>query len=230
MKLVLLPGLDGTGDLFAPFCRALGSAIQPIVLRYPADPQLSYQDLEAEVRRNLPSQEPYALLAESFSGPIAIKLAAERPPDLRALILCCSFASNPRPGLVGLRGLIAYIPFARLPAAPLLSLLLGAGASGALRAWVGTIVGGLPSALVAARLQAVMRVDVRAALERLLVPVLYLQAAQDRLVPPASGEEIRRRCADCSLLSLPGPHGLLQVEPEAAARQVQGFVARLSPS
>ena len=34
--LVLLPGMDGTGDLFAPLLSALPPALRTIVVRYPA--------------------------------------------------------------------------------------------------------------------------------------------------------------------------------------------------
>src|SRR5690349_19305847 len=36
VKLVLLPGMDGTGELFAPFLSALGSSWESLVFRYPA--------------------------------------------------------------------------------------------------------------------------------------------------------------------------------------------------
>ena len=40
VSLVLLPGLDGTGELFQPLLRALPNELQPIVLSYPNRDQL----------------------------------------------------------------------------------------------------------------------------------------------------------------------------------------------
>src|SRR5262245_52178733 len=95
--LVLLPGLDGTGALLAGFRRTLGPGIRTIVVSYPPDPDIGYVALEGVVRALLPQDQPFVLLAESFSGPIGISIAASRPVSLRGLILVSSFARNPRP-------------------------------------------------------------------------------------------------------------------------------------
>ena len=42
LQLVLLPGMDGTGDLFDPLLSALPAAPPPVVLRYPAREPLDY--------------------------------------------------------------------------------------------------------------------------------------------------------------------------------------------
>jgi pimeloyl-ACP methyl ester carboxylesterase len=99
ITLILLPGLGGTGELFEPFLAALGSAVAVKVIRYPGDVALGYDALGRFVRAMLPEGEPFVLLGESFSGPIAISLAATGGTQLRGLILCCSFARNPRPSL-----------------------------------------------------------------------------------------------------------------------------------
>jgi len=45
MKLVLLPGLDGTGKLFAPLIEALPSSIDIQVITYPLNKEQSYNEL-----------------------------------------------------------------------------------------------------------------------------------------------------------------------------------------
>ncbi len=85
-KLILLPGLDGTGELFAPFIEALGG-FETQVVSYPPDRAMSYAEHEAFARAKLPSDEDYVLLAESFSGPVGISIAAPAPKRLKALIL-----------------------------------------------------------------------------------------------------------------------------------------------
>lgn len=109
MKLVLLPGLDGTGTLFTPLLDHL--AATPVVASYPPEP-LSYERLLAQVARLLPDG-PFVILAESFSGPLAIRLAYRRPPGLQALVLVSSF---PRfPWGRWLRWSVAPWMFSRLP-------------------------------------------------------------------------------------------------------------------
>ena len=95
LRLVLLPGMDGTGELFADFLTALPSWIVPEVIRYPTDRNLSYAQLQAELRPVLSRSGPFVLLAESFSSPLAVRLAADAPSGLRGLVLCAGFVCPP---------------------------------------------------------------------------------------------------------------------------------------
>src|SRR5436309_344825 len=99
VALVLLPGMHGTGELFAEFTAALGSEHEAIAVSYPQDRPLDYAQLESIVRSRLPADRPFVILGESFSGPIAISIAASAPRGLRGIILCVSFAKNPLPRL-----------------------------------------------------------------------------------------------------------------------------------
>ncbi len=76
VALVLLPGLDGTGLLFDEFTSALGSDVDVIVASYPVNKPLGYAELEPIARSFIPSDNPFFLLGESFSGPIALSIAA----------------------------------------------------------------------------------------------------------------------------------------------------------
>lgn len=103
VALVLLPGLDGTGRLFVDFVAALGAEVEVTVASYPTDTPLGYAELTAVARSFLPPDQPFFLLAESFSGPIAISIAQSSPPGLLGVALCCSFARNPLPVLAPAR-------------------------------------------------------------------------------------------------------------------------------
>src|SRR5882724_3945896 len=85
--LVLLPGLDGTGKLFADFIKVLGSRVSTMVVAYPSDHPLGYDELEELVRSALPQNRSFVVLGESFSGPIAIRIAAHWLTNFRGLIL-----------------------------------------------------------------------------------------------------------------------------------------------
>ena len=64
-SIVLLPGLDGTGDLFARFIAAAPPqfALTSVSLPLAA---LSYGELADHVARNLPAEEPFVVIAEAF--------------------------------------------------------------------------------------------------------------------------------------------------------------------
>jgi pimeloyl-[acyl-carrier protein] methyl ester esterase len=95
LKLLLLPGMDGTGELFSEFVRLLPDWIEPRVMSYPSGQRLSYEQLLPVLRTALPSDKPFVILAESFSTPLAVRLAAETPKGLRALVLCAGFICPP---------------------------------------------------------------------------------------------------------------------------------------
>jgi pimeloyl-ACP methyl ester carboxylesterase len=97
--LVLLPGLDGTGVLFEPLLDALPEHVAPRVVAYPVDRLLDYQELAPLIAARLPKGEPFVLLGESFSGPLALMAAERRPPGLLGVILCATFVTSPAPYL-----------------------------------------------------------------------------------------------------------------------------------
>jgi pimeloyl-[acyl-carrier protein] methyl ester esterase len=227
--LVLLPGMDGTGALRSEFVTALAPAIQSIVVSYPAERALGYIELEAVVRSKLPSDRSYVLLGESFSGPIAIAIAAKRPPGLIGLVLCCSFARNPRPVLGSLRRLLPLFPFKRIPTGLLSPFVLGSFATATLQAALITAVSELPSATLRTRAAAVLAVDVSSLLPDIRVPVLYLRSSQDRIVPRSCSEAIVRGAPQTRIVEINGPHFLLQAAPAEAAKAVRDFLETLAP-
>jgi pimeloyl-[acyl-carrier protein] methyl ester esterase len=57
--LVLLPGLDGTGDLFADFVSALPPTLDTKIARYPSERFLSYAELLPFVEAVIPRGRPF---------------------------------------------------------------------------------------------------------------------------------------------------------------------------
>jgi pimeloyl-[acyl-carrier protein] methyl ester esterase len=227
ITLVLLPGLDGTGDLFEPFTAALGSEFKSSVMRYPADEPMDYSQLEALVRKHLPASEPFCLLGESFSGPIAISIAADPPPNLLATVLCCTFITNPQPRLAPLAGLLPVVNPRLAPLWAVSALLMGNRSTAALRTSVTCALAQVSSAAFRARLRAILKVNVTAKLARVQMPVLYLQASQDRLVPHRAATMAAQANPMLQIARLDGPHFLLQVCPQEASAAVGAFLRSL---
>ena len=224
VTLVLLPGMDGTGDLFAPFVTALGPEFKVVIARYPGDRDLGYSELESIAREILPSNEPYIILGESFSGPIAISLAASAPVQLKGLVLCCTFARNPPPAFTALRPLIDLLPAGSMPVRLMSYLLLGKFSNTILRSMIRQSMAKISAAALRARLRAVLSVDVSNELEKTKIPLLYLRASQDRVVPRAASELIARLCGHVNIVELEAPHFLLQAVPLDASRVVSEFM------
>ncbi len=226
--LVLLPGLDGTGLMFEPFLAALPDWNTQVV-RYP-EALVSYAACSHFARTQLPKDRPFLLLGESFSGPVALALAAERPAGLRGLVLCGTFARNPRPGLAWAGTLLRLLPPLRLPAGMVRFLLLGSWATPPLMDLVRRLLTAVPKATLRDRLLAVIAVNETARLGRIAVPTLALAAAHDRVVPPAALRHLRTHLKGLDIVTLQAPHWILQARPEAAALALQDFLGRISPN
>ncbi|MFO1528788.1 MAG: alpha/beta hydrolase [Kiritimatiellia bacterium] len=226
--LVLLPGLDGTGDLFEPLLRALAGECPCVVIRYPTDQPLDYPALEALVRRELPTGEPFVLLGESFSGPIAVSIAASAPAGLRGLVLCASFLSNPRPALSWLRKILACLPVSRAPGWLRSRMLLGPDASPELRRALAAALAKVLPDVLRARMSAVLSVDVIETFKRVKVPTLYLRGDQDRVVPRRSADLVQNTWPAANVVSIRAPHLVLQAAPVEDAAALRGFLHGLA--
>ena len=214
---LMLPGLDGTGYLFEPLLQALGDRWPSRVMRYPANPGWGYAELLSWLQEQISNDRPLFLLAESFSGPLAIELATRRPDQVRGIVLCCTFAANPRPSLRWAARLLPWLPVVTWPSGPMLRLLMGSYGTTEGRRQMVEVVSSLSPELVRARLAAVIAVDVRPVLPSLRPPVWVLQAGADALVPDAATQELCHGIAQAQRVRLLGPHALLQACPEAAA-------------
>lgn len=230
LRLVLLPGMDGTGDLFSPLLKALAPSLQVEVVRYPGNEALGYEELQKLVQTRL-TPAPFVLLGESFSGPLAISIAAARPAGLRGLILSCTFAKTPRPALAFLSSVADNPLFRKIPPHALTRVvapfLLGGFASSARRLMLEQALRQLSPQTMIRRMQEVLRVDVRDKLKQIDVPVMYLQAKQDRVVPGSAAESLKQNLPSMEIVRLDGPHCLLQASAAPAALAIQAFCDKL---
>lgn len=223
--------MDGTGDLFEPLEAAMGPDADIDVVRYSGTQPQGYAELEPLVRAQLPEGQPFVLLGESFSGPLAISIAAAPPPGLRGLILCCSFARSPSPGLAllrgGLLGLTMKLLHLSAMRAPMRHMLLGRFADPHLAGLLQGSLQKVSGAVMAHRMKEVQRVNVVDKLARVRVPSMYLQAMQDRIVPAQAARVIQRALPGLRVERFEGPHGLLQAAPLATARAIDNFCREL---
>lgn len=225
-RLVLLPGMHGTGELFSEFMSMMPGKRQIEALRYPPDVNSSYSQLLRAVRFFVPASDPYFLLAESFSTPLAIQFAASNPPNLKGLILSTGFAASPVAGLRrSFASLLAPILF-NLPTSPVAirHFLLGPNAPESLEQSVRLAISSVKPGVLAERLRAVLACDVRADLSKVVIPMLYIRATKDRLVHRNCLEGIQAILPRTAVVELDGPHLILQREPKQSAEVVTRFM------
>lgn len=227
MKLVLLPGMDGTGHSLRPVVPALAEhGIEAEAVGYPGDQVLGYDELEAWIRERLPSGgEPFWVGGESFSGPLAVRLAARPPPGLVGVTLIVSFVSNPLwPGIRRASQVVGALPFRFPPPFWFMRRRLLTGVRDAVMKGFADEVRQVKPEVMGHRVQEMNRVDVRDELAAAQVPVTYLRANQDRLVGYRKLREVVRLRPGIRVQSIDGPHLVLLARPEASARALARLV------
>lgn len=223
--LVLLPGMDGTGELFAPLLyelKQLDTTLKVIVMAYPRDIPLDYAALTDRVVQQLSPDESFVLLGESFSGPIATQLAQQLGKRCQGLILCVSFvhSSVRMPRLT--RALSHLIPFGSMSRWPMREL------PEALQNQLKKIVKTVSPTVWRSRFRAALNVDERHTLRSLTCPILYLRARNDRIVAASVADTIASIQPRTQIVDLDTSHFLLQTEASTAAHHIVDFMQRLN--
>jgi pimeloyl-ACP methyl ester carboxylesterase len=222
--MLLLPGFDGTGELFAPLISALGSHHDTLAVRY--DDEIDLDDYVASVLATLPP-EGASLIAESFSGPIALTLMARHPSRVRYAVLCATFATSPFRLLTRLARLAPPALFGPSPLQPLTLRRFGLDddCDPELVDQAVSVIRSIRPQTIKSRLRLLAKIDLRPVLHRITTPILYLRASRDRIVSPRLSRELVSRLPRAQVESVDGPHLLLQSRPSECARLIKRFIS-----
>ncbi len=221
--LVLLPGMDGSGLLSGPLVEELaGESV--LSVRFPVDDPSGFNRLTDFVRTQLPREGQFVLFAESFSGPIAIRLAAERPRGLIGLILCASFAACPAQRLRVLKPLLPFLPIGPMARGLGPRVLAGRFRTSGTTRLLRDAIGRLSAKVLRSRVEAVIEADETATLAEVRVPALFIRASEDALISNAAVERMLRSCPSGRVIDVLGPHALTLCAPREVADVIRGFV------
>ncbi len=224
LPIVLLPGLHGTAALLAPLAGHL-SAMRPVSpVTFPADEPSGYDALIDFVVQRLPPGR-FVILGESFSGPLAIRIAAREKDRVAGLILASSFARHPFPRTLAFLARIDGRRF--MPRTIVEAILLDRRATPELRQAIWAEAAKMPQAVLRARIRAVLTVDARRHLAETQCPVLDLRGRRDRIARARHAKEIRVLRPDARVEFFDAPHMLLETHPRESAAAVERFCARL---
>jgi pimeloyl-[acyl-carrier protein] methyl ester esterase len=221
--ILLLPGMDGTGESLAQLADRLKSVRLVRVISYPQNKPLGYDDLIALVAERTP-KERFVILGESFSGPIAIEIAAA-DRRVAGLILASSFAWRPFPSIIA-----AFSPLLSskwMPAKFVEAALLGSTGTPELRARLHKTLKELPQNIVGRRVAEVLRVDKQERLRQITCPVLCLQGRFDRLLGKRGVRQIASVKPHCQVVWFEASHMLLETHHDAAAEAINAFCDQL---
>lgn len=222
--LVVLPGLDGTDVFFRPLLAVLPPSVHPVVVSFPVSGPTGYRELLDVVRKATADLPPFWVLGSSFSGPLAVLLAASAPARVRGIVLVASFVRSPRPDLEPLRFALVSPVVWLIRAGRRLPTWLRRQRDDPFRQAKAETWQRVPVRMLAARAREVLRIDVRAALVACPQPLLCVAYADDRVVPGQCADEVVRHHRNAHLVVLPGRHLGMFDDPQPLAREVVQFI------
>jgi pimeloyl-ACP methyl ester carboxylesterase len=225
--LVLVPGMDGTGDLFYRQVPSLAQSFRTATYALRSN-ATSMDALVDDLGRVIGSIAPdvgrAVVVGESFGGALAMSFALARPEQVSALVVLNSFPyftpqfrlRLARYGLAllpwGAMGLIRRATASRLHSAHthreevrrFMELTAGASRDGYLN-----------------RLQLLMSYDIRDRLHELRPPALFLASEQDHLVPSVQQAQLMvSRVPNATLRVLHGHGHICLIAPDIDLREI----------
>lgn len=218
--LVLMPGLDGTGKLFAPIIPLLKPHFELVIVTYPdLDSFADYVDC---VQNQLPAAPGFSLLAESFSGQVAVALMAQQSGQIGPSVLTTTFVRSP---LATLTRMANQVPEQMFSIGALSEFLLGVYEMkdedpSETQPLPLNVMEQLDGKLLKHRISVLSRIDVSALLPNIEVPILYLRAMRDQIVSENDAQMIQESLPNVDRVDIDAPHLLLQSRPQQCAELI----------
>ena len=225
-----LPGLHGTCELFEQIRENI-SKNQPCEwVNLPGHSQQDYGTLSRWIDQELVQHQNQKriLIAESFSGPLALKLASLRPQEITGVVLAASFCDapiNPSIALLPLRPLFMMKP----PRKALKHFLIGPDAAEADITQLSKTVQSIHSSILSQRVRAILELEEKESPQLKGLPMLILQAQNDNLIPWEAQQRLEARYPNARVHWIESPHLILQRHPKSCLAKITDFASSLQP-
>jgi pimeloyl-ACP methyl ester carboxylesterase len=216
-----MPGLDGTGKLFAPIIPLLDAHFDLSIITYPDLD--SFPDYVDCARNQLPETPGFSLLAESLSGPVALALMAQEHGQFGPSVLSTTFARSPLAELTRMSG---YIPQQIFSIGALNEFCMDVYASddedhSETQPLPLNVTEQIDGSVLKHRISVFSRIDVSALLPSIDVPILLLNALRDRIVTGSNAQMMQEYLPRVTRVDIDAPHLLLQTRPQQCAELIR---------
>lgn len=225
--LIMLPGLDGTGNLLQLPQKNLRDYFDTKIIIYPHNEELTYIELADRIEKLLPKEESFYLLAESFGGALALELAIKKPLQLKGLILSATFSKNPvlLPSLALHFSKVPYIKYLPLPV--LDYIFTSYKSTSQVVKNLQSTLKGLNYDVINYRIKEVLSLKDNPRLNEIKVPILYLQGKYDNIVSPLAYLHVKKVLPQTQKVEIDSGHMVLQCKPEQCAQVINDFVGNI---
>ncbi len=231
---MFLPGLHGTDELYDGLIDQLNLlevSFHPTLISYPADLKQSYKKLFKWLCSHLALDQKNVgyqtvIIAESFSTPLALKLADKFTPQVKAVIIgggFCASPTNPGFALLPLRPLFMIAP----PRSAVRHFLTGAESSPELVDKVRSAVKKVSSKTLTQRISSILTLEEEQTPTIPKIPVLLLQAEHDAIIPWEIQNQLEQHLPHAVSHWLDSPHLIFQAQPETCASHIITFLGKI---
>lgn len=222
---LLLPGLNGSCLFYKALIAELKGVVDCTTADLPQEGDQDYPTLVEDLRTRFANTDFSVVIAESFSGPLAVHAIAKGALSSQALVLGATFLTTPyrsipRDWFSGLAAMGGQHSFLTLPYIRTF-LLNGGCAVNANEVLAET--NRLPPEMIRARTTIATGADAREAYKGLTLPILVLNAKRDRLIFSFDRSTFSAN-DNAEVIWLDAPHFLFQCAAQDAARAIQLFL------
>jgi len=219
MKLVMLPGLDGTGLLFENLAQELSRKFEVTIISFEDVSGQSYQQQAAEVAEQL-KNDCIFIIAESYSGPIAYALTQLlKPNQISGIVFLASFISRPSP-IAYMAHLIPSVLFKENRFTRKSLTYFGFNSH-----YESQLISAVFNSInMANKIKLRNRLHNIATLQKahniISIPVTYIRPSKDRLVSRQAVNDLAKNCINYNEVSVSGGHFIAQLKPKECAEVI----------
>lgn len=218
MKIILLPGLDGTGLLFEKLKESFPENLDIEVISYELLEGISYSDQASEIANRFEGIDIY-IVGESYSGRVAYELFKIRGRRVKGIVFLASFISSPSilSKLVGLLPVSLITPnFLTKKLLYLLGFSLIGGSN--LSEPVFASISKANKYKLKSRLRNIANLDEPA--QPITCPVTYIRPSKDLLVSTSAVRLLSEKCSSFKQVTVIGGHFIAQSNPVECAQVI----------
>lgn len=210
MKILLLPGMDGTGVLFKPFTELAPPQFEVHEIQLLQEENVTYEMQAERISKKIDGE--VIIVAESYSGMIAIELLKMAEVNIKHVFFVASFLEAPS-HLSKLGSLMPtkLISITSRPSRLLYRFLFGRFATSKLSELFTLAMNSVDAKVLKYRLGQISKLSKHT--DSYSVPCTYIRANQDNLVSTKAIKSFEYAFASVDIKFVDGTHFALQTNP-----------------
>jgi pimeloyl-ACP methyl ester carboxylesterase len=213
MKVVLLPGMDGTGILFEPFIEHAPPDIEITTIQLMQSENYSYEDQAKYVMSQI-GDDPVTLVAESYSGMVAYNMLKLGCKNIEHVVFAASFICLPSK----LAKFANYFPIALaksrlVPKALMGQILFGKFTSPSLINYFYSALSMASGTTLSHRLHQIA--ELKEPEYKISTPCTYIKPSNDIVVSKSAVTAFHKVCSNLIIHEVAGTHFVLQTNPKS---------------